>query len=221
MYLRKTDTMPGIIAVCDNCIIGSDKLIFCDHINEDESDIDFTVITYPEHITCIEENEEYKNYDKVLWYDNYYFTYKDNGNIIQIHKKKNNKYIIVENICCDSEYQFGDRIFKKNALDNGDIIFENYGDVKSTIIFTKNNPKIKGYSTKLSAKLRRKLDTILHHDDYASYYIKNDDIDWTNEKEANKFYEKLDRMVKKMENKKYYNQAIDDIFNFIEMSKKK
>ena len=224
IYSGKINTMPNIIGVRDNYIIGSDKLIFCTHNNHTKNNVNFIVITYPEHFNYVNEqiiNEKLMNHDAVPWYDNYYFTYKEKeySNVVKIYEKINTKNVEVNSIDCNSEFQFGDRSTIKNTLDNGDIIFENYGDVSSTVIFTKNDPKIKCYSAKLSEKIMRYLDIILYGDDYGSYDTSNINIDWTNDKECNAFYEKLDAIVKKTLNKmkdiNYYNKIINDIFDEI------
>jgi hypothetical protein len=145
-------------------MIGTDKIIFC--VNRSATmDVDYhyIVVTYSEPFTIEVQEIDIGdlNYNKEPWYDNYYFTYKylENKNemIIRIY---DNKIKIDYYNDKETDFQFGDNHTDKIKLSNGDIMFNNFGDVNSCLIFTCNSPKIKIYKNLDSYKSNEEYDAI-------------------------------------------------------------
>jgi hypothetical protein len=74
---------------------------------------------------------------------------------IGIYQIKNNDKIFRTDYFIDTDenldFQFGDSHTDKIKLSNGDIVFNNFGDVNSCLIFTRNSPKIEIYTENLDS----------------------------------------------------------------------
>lgn len=145
-----TESRPYMIGVNANAIIGTDKIIFNLHrLATTCSDIDYIVLFYDKPFTHTMDDLLETDFNKELWYDNYYFTYRyvNKKNIMEekLYKKINNKYVKLYDHSDSGDFPFGDAGTTKVVLSNGDILFNNFGDVNSTLIYTCNAPKIKVY----------------------------------------------------------------------------
>jgi len=144
---------PYMTGVGANAMIGTDKIIFpVNHSATMNVNYDYVIMTYNKPFNFIvEEIDFHANYIKELWYDNYYFTYKysfkKNDMVIRLYDndKGVTKLIDSPNGVSCHDFQFGDHHTDKITLSNGDIMFNNFGDADSCLIFTRNSPKVEIY----------------------------------------------------------------------------
>lgn len=156
---------PYLTGVSSVCMLGSNKIIvFVCQSTTTTADYSIVTFSYPEsftfNVTELDYNLKFKNEH---WYDNYNFTYKysqrNENMIINISENINDKTIKVDKIDVNVfDFQIGDYYTDKIMLSNGDIIFNNFGDVQSCLIYTKNNPKVNIYKIKPNHKNKSIID---------------------------------------------------------------
>ncbi len=142
---------PKIFGIPEHAIIGSDKIIFfVNDVSCLNDNFLFVVITYPESFAYMETEYDSTEfvYDNYLWYDNYKINYTcpEDFSKFLIQIMDINEKVVDEIIDTRFVFQFGDCCIKELNLSNGDILIQNFGDVYSTILFTKNKPKISLFS---------------------------------------------------------------------------
>lgn len=139
------------------------------------NDYDYIVIRYPEIFTFTVKEENYDfNYKKELWYDDYYFTYKFSQRTYDVVIRITKYNTTIDDINSDRSYHFGpgDWYTDKVTLSNGDILFNNFGDANSGLIFTHTTPKVEVYKTSSNNKnsLNDAYDQILNIFDKKIHY---------------------------------------------------
>jgi hypothetical protein len=164
---------PYMTGVSTIAMIGTNKIIFCvDQSATMAVNYDFVILTYTKPFTfAIDEKDFDTNYSKELWYDNYYYTYKysrkTNNMVIKIYEIKKNTTIKIIDIVDkkrSDDFQFGDSHTDKITLSNGDILFNNFGDVNSGLIFSRNIIKFDVHKKIKHSGLRKIANKILDKD---------------------------------------------------------
>ncbi len=145
-----SNNKPKIFGLNTHAIVGSDKIIFYDRFAPERSnEYDFVVFTYDQPFTIeTAPHCQRPDYMRENWFDDFTYTYRYKSNysyillrVEQMGKKKS----ICKYIDSATEFQFGDYLHNKIFLSNGDILFNNLGDVTSSVLFSKNSPKITFY----------------------------------------------------------------------------
>ena len=152
---------PCMMGVATNAKFGSDKILFpvmCSSTMCTE-DYDYVVVEYPEPFTFAVEDIGFDfDYSKEPWFDNYYYTYRYSQSkkvtIIAIYRKDGNKFTKIESAIDPTSFQNGDATTEKITLSNGDILFNNFGDVNSGLLFCKTRPKIKLYKSGIEDEIK-------------------------------------------------------------------
>lgn len=138
-----TDINPKIFGLYTNAIIGSNKIIFCGALSSSfNCHYDFAVFRYDQPFTVKSYKKYEKNDDQSKWFDNYTFTYTNDFSISveQVKNKKSKTICYNSDPDINGDFQFGDRERIKTVLSNGDILFNNLGDVTSSVLFCKKTP---------------------------------------------------------------------------------
>lgn len=136
MPLKNKCHQPYILGTTSLAYIGSCKIIFDIRENVINDSYDYLVLHYPEPFTFKIKKRLYpNNLSKNKWYNNFSYTYREYkkgyGYTIKLY---HNKKIIEQYDDKNTDFQFGDDESLKIILSNGDILFNNYGDVESSLL---------------------------------------------------------------------------------------
>ncbi len=141
-----SDNKPKIFGFATYAIVGSNKIIFCNMFSSGSYTGEFVVLTYDQPFTIeIGPYRRHQNIRRAKWFNDFTYTYRwsqsNNYYLLRV-EQTGKKKSICKYIDSATDYQFGDYSHDTIFLSNGDILFNNLGDVTSSVLFSKNSPKI-------------------------------------------------------------------------------
>lgn len=148
---------PCIMGVGSPAMIGKNKIIFC--MNQSPTmnvDYDYVVFTYSEDFTFTVKEQDCTeiNYRKEPLANNYSFDYrysqKQSKVVIRLYENNDTTEELTKKM--GYNFQMGDYYVDEIVLSNGDVLFNNFGDVASGLLFTINNPSVSLYTKNQHAK---------------------------------------------------------------------